>query len=103
MTFRPQPRSPRAAALASGYSARDLPECRLRLRQPGGGGPSGGVLFANWYADHGVAVGSVGGVAISKDAVRAEAAVMQARYDRVLTDYDTLRNEGQLSTTDYGR
>jgi parvulin-like peptidyl-prolyl isomerase len=62
----------------------------------------GGVLFANWYADHGVAVGSVGGVAISKDAVRAEAAVMQARYDRVLTDYDTLRNEGQLSTTDYG-
>ena len=62
----------------------------------------GGVLFANWYADHGAAVGSVGGVAISKDAVRAEAAVMQAEYDRDLTDYDTLRNEGQLSTTDYG-
>ena len=62
----------------------------------------GGVLFANWYADHGAAVGSVGGVAISKDAVRAEVAVMQAEYDRDLTDYDTLRNEGQLSTTDYG-
>jgi hypothetical protein len=62
----------------------------------------GGVLFANWYADHGAAVGSVGGVAISKDAVRAEAAVMQATYDRELTDYDTLRNEGELSTTDYG-
>ena len=62
----------------------------------------GGVLFANWYADHGAAVGSVGGVAISKDAVRAEVAVMQAEYDRDLTDDDTLRNEGQLSTTDYG-
>ncbi len=62
----------------------------------------GAVLFGNWYTDHGAAVGSVGGVAISKDAVRGEAAVMQARDDRLLTDYDTLRDEGQLTTTDYG-
>jgi parvulin-like peptidyl-prolyl isomerase len=62
----------------------------------------GGVLFANWYSDHGTAVGSAGGVAISKDTVRAEAAVGQARDDRILADYDTLRNQGQLSTDDYG-
>jgi parvulin-like peptidyl-prolyl isomerase len=61
----------------------------------------GAVLFANWYADHGFAIASVGGVAISKDAVRARAAVNLARDERLLADYDSLRNQGQIPTADY--
>jgi parvulin-like peptidyl-prolyl isomerase len=61
----------------------------------------GAVLFANWYADHGVAIASVGGVAISKDAVRARAALNLARDERLLADYDGLRNQGQMTTADY--
>jgi parvulin-like peptidyl-prolyl isomerase len=60
-----------------------------------------GVLFSNWYADHGVAVASVGGVAVSKDSVRTRAAVNLARDERVLKNYDTLRNQGTLTTADY--
>ena len=62
----------------------------------------GAVLFANWYADHGAAIASVNGSAISKDAVRAEAAVNMARDERLLTDYDGMRNQGLMDTTDYG-
>jgi parvulin-like peptidyl-prolyl isomerase len=62
-----------------------------------------GVLFANWYADHGATIASVGGVAISKDAVRTRAAVNHARDERLLQDYDTMRNQGQMTTTDYGQ
>lgn len=60
-----------------------------------------GVLFSNWYSDHGAAIASVGGVAISKDAVRARAAVNLARDERLLHDYDNLRNQGQITTADY--
>jgi hypothetical protein len=60
-----------------------------------------GVLFANWYADHGVAVASVNGNAISKDAVRERAAVNLARYQRQILDYGLLRNRGAISGTDY--
>jgi parvulin-like peptidyl-prolyl isomerase len=62
-----------------------------------------GVLFSNWYADHGVAVASVGGVAISKDAVRARASLNLARDERLLSDYDAKRNQGLITTTDYGQ
>jgi len=62
-----------------------------------------GVLFSNWYSDHGAAIASVGGVAISKDAVRTRAAVNLARDERLLQDFDTLRNQGQMTTTDYGQ
>jgi parvulin-like peptidyl-prolyl isomerase len=60
-----------------------------------------GVLYGNWYADHGAPIASVNGVAISKDAVRARAAVNLARYERLLQDFDNLRNQGQMTTTDY--
>jgi len=85
-----------------GYPARDRPECRLRHRQPGRGSPSrrSAVRQLVFGSRHGRWFG--GGVAISKDTVRAEAAVGQARDDRILADYDTLRNQGQLSTDDYG-
>ena len=61
----------------------------------------GGVLFSNWYSDHGVAIGSVNGVAISKDAVRARADVKLARDERLLHNYDSMRNAGQMTTADY--
>jgi hypothetical protein len=61
----------------------------------------GGVLFANWYSDHGAPIGSVNGVAISKDAVRDRAAVNLARYQRQVDYYGTMRNLGQITTTDY--
>ena len=61
----------------------------------------GGVLFANWYADHGVAIASVNGVAISKDAVRDRAAVDLARFKRQITDYEVLRNQGHMTQDEY--
>ncbi|MGD0018897.1 MAG: peptidylprolyl isomerase [Candidatus Limnocylindrales bacterium] len=60
-----------------------------------------GVLFSNWYSDHGAPIASVGGVAISKDAVRERATVNLARDERLLHDYDNLRNQGSITTTDY--
>jgi hypothetical protein len=59
-----------------------------------------GVLGSNYYADHGAVIASVNGVGISKDAVRARAAVDLARTDRQLADYDLLRNQGKISSTD---
>ena len=61
----------------------------------------GGVLFANWYSDHGVPIASVNGVAISKDAVRDRAAVNLARYNRLTADYQVLRNQGRITTDEY--
>ena len=61
----------------------------------------GGVLFANWYSDHGVPIASVNGVAISKDAVRDRAAVNLARYNRLTADYEVLRNQGRITTDEY--
>jgi parvulin-like peptidyl-prolyl isomerase len=60
----------------------------------------GSVLAGNWYADHLTPVASVNGVAISKDAVRARANADLARVNRLLDDYDLLRNQGKITTTD---
>jgi hypothetical protein len=60
----------------------------------------GTVLAGNWYADHGAPIASVDGVAISKDAVRARADADLARANRLLSDYDLLRNQGKLSTAE---
>jgi parvulin-like peptidyl-prolyl isomerase len=60
----------------------------------------GSVLAGNWYADHAAPVASVNGVAISKDAVRARASADLARTNRLLDDYDLLRNQGKITTTD---
>lgn len=62
----------------------------------------GGVLFANYYGDHGAAVASVNGQAISKDAVRERAAVNKARYERQTENYGKLRNQGLITTDEYG-
>ncbi len=59
-----------------------------------------GVLGANWYSDHGAPIASVDGVAISKDAVRARAEARIAVANRELADYDTLRNQGKITTVD---
>ena len=61
----------------------------------------GGVLFANWYSDHGVPVASVNGQAISKDGIRARAAVNLGRFQRMTVDYGNMRNQGFLTSTDY--
>jgi hypothetical protein len=61
----------------------------------------GGVLFANWYADHGVPIASVNGVAISKDAVRDRAAVNLARDKRLTADYEVLRNQARITADEY--
>ncbi len=62
----------------------------------------GSVVGINYYSDHGAPVASVNGVAISKDAVRARAAVNLARYQRQIYDYGQLRNSGKITTQDYG-
>jgi parvulin-like peptidyl-prolyl isomerase len=61
----------------------------------------GSVLFANWYSDHGTAIGSVNGAGISKDDVRERAAVNLARYQRQIDDYGVLRAQGTVTGTEY--
>jgi parvulin-like peptidyl-prolyl isomerase len=62
----------------------------------------GGVVFANWSADHWATVSTVNGQTINKDAIRARAAVDLARYDRELVDYGKLEHQGTISATDFG-
>jgi hypothetical protein len=62
----------------------------------------GGVAFASYYTDHGAPIESVNGEAISKDAVKDRANLDFARSDRLNADYLTLRNQGKLTTTEYG-
>jgi hypothetical protein len=61
----------------------------------------GGVLFGNWYTDHGVAIASVNGTAISKDAVRQRAALDLARYNRQIQTLQTLRNQTRITSGEY--
>jgi hypothetical protein len=60
----------------------------------------GGVVLGNYYTDHGAPVASVNGVAVSKDAVRARASVNTARSNRLLSNYDILRNQGKMTTVE---
>jgi hypothetical protein len=62
----------------------------------------GGVFAASYYQDHGAPLASVNGEAISKDAVSTRVKVDKASYDRRLIEDQTMRNQGKISTTDYG-
>jgi parvulin-like peptidyl-prolyl isomerase len=61
----------------------------------------GGIVFANWYADHWATISTVNGQTINKDAVRQRAAVDLARYDRQLRTYGTMRNQGAITSDEY--
>jgi parvulin-like peptidyl-prolyl isomerase len=61
----------------------------------------GGVFAASYYQDHGAPIASVNGEAISKDALSTRVKVDRARYDRRLTEDQTMRNQGKISTDDY--
>jgi parvulin-like peptidyl-prolyl isomerase len=61
----------------------------------------GGLFVASYYADHGAPIAGVNGEAISKDAVRARAAMNLALYERQIADYTTMRNQGKITTDDY--
>jgi parvulin-like peptidyl-prolyl isomerase len=60
-----------------------------------------GVFAAAYYGDHGAAVSSVNGEAISKDAVRDRVAMKIARDKRLVQDYVLLRNRGQITSDEY--
>ncbi len=61
----------------------------------------GGVFLASYYTDHGAAVAAVGGTVFSKDAVRDRAALDIARNNRLLAEFQTLRNQGKITTDEY--
>jgi parvulin-like peptidyl-prolyl isomerase len=61
----------------------------------------GGVLAANYYSDHGAAVASVNGEAISKDAVRDRVSLNVSRDNRMIQDYLVLRNQGKITADEY--
>ena len=61
----------------------------------------GGVFLASYYTDHGAPIAAVNGEKISKDAVKDRANLNVARYERELADYQTLRNQGKITTTEY--
>jgi parvulin-like peptidyl-prolyl isomerase len=61
----------------------------------------GGVFVAGYYKDHGTPIAAVSGEGISKDAVKDRTAVDLARYQRQLADYQTMRNQGKISTDEY--
>src|ERR1035437_10036636 len=61
----------------------------------------GGVFLASYYTDHGAPIAAVNGEKISKDAVKDRANLNVARYERELADYQTLRNQGKITTDEY--
>jgi len=61
----------------------------------------GGIAFSGYYSAHFVAVGSVNGTTITKDDVSARVAVNLSRYEREITDYGQLRNEGKITSAEY--
>jgi hypothetical protein len=62
----------------------------------------GGIAFSGYYSGHFVVIGSVNGQSITKDDVSARAAVNLARYEREIEDYGQLRNQGKVTSTEYG-
>jgi parvulin-like peptidyl-prolyl isomerase len=62
----------------------------------------GGVFLASYYSEHGTPVAAVDGVVISKDGVRDRGSVDLARLQRQIANYQTLRNQGKISTDEYG-
>jgi hypothetical protein len=61
----------------------------------------GGVFVASYYHDHGAPVAAVSGEGISKDAVKDRTAVDLARFSRQIADYQTMRNQGKITTDEY--
>ena len=61
----------------------------------------GGVFLASYYSEHGAPVASVDGVVISKDGVRDRGSVDLARLQRQIANYQTLRNQGKITTDEY--
>jgi parvulin-like peptidyl-prolyl isomerase len=61
----------------------------------------GGVFAASYYSDHAATIATVNGDAISKDAVRARAALNIARDERQIADYTILRNQGQITSDQF--
>ena len=61
----------------------------------------GGVFLASYYTDHGAPVAAVNGSVISKDGVRDRGSVDLARFERQIADYQTLRNQGKITTDEY--
>ena len=61
----------------------------------------GGVFLASYYSDHGAPVASVNGSVISKDGVRNRGSVDLAIIERQVADYQTLRNQGKVTTDEY--
>jgi hypothetical protein len=58
----------------------------------------GGVFAASYYGDHGQPIATANGEQISKDGVRDRATLNLARYERQLTDYKLLLNQGKITT-----
>jgi hypothetical protein len=61
----------------------------------------GGVFLASYYSEHGAPVAAVDGVVISKDGVRDRGSVDLARLQRQIANYQTLRNQGKITTDEY--
>ena len=62
----------------------------------------GGVFVANYYSDHWAPIAAVNGEVIGKDTVRDRAAMNVSRYQRQVIDYTTLRNQGKITSAEYG-
>jgi len=62
----------------------------------------GGVFVANYYSAHWAPIAAVNGEVIGKDTVRDRAAMNVSRYQRQIIDYTTLRNQGKITSAEYG-
>ena len=62
----------------------------------------GGVFVANYYSAHWAPIAAVNGEVIGKDTVRDRAAMNVSRYQRQVIDYTTLRNQGKITSAEYG-
>lgn len=61
----------------------------------------GGVFFASYYTSHWAPIAGVNGQGISTDDVYARAKVNMARYQRLIADYTTLRNQGKMTNDEF--
>jgi parvulin-like peptidyl-prolyl isomerase len=61
----------------------------------------GGVFVASYYQDHGAAIASVNAEGISKDQLNDRIALDSSRFKRQLADYQTMRNQGKITSDEY--
>src|SRR5450756_1165152 len=62
----------------------------------------GGVFVANYYSNHWAPIAAVNGEVIGKGTVRDRAAMNVSRFTRQIIDYTTLRNQGKITSAEYG-